>query len=95
MGVSSIAVRYFRHKQHNVQDLICPLRKVTEEDEIHFVLCCEAYLHLRVRYLHIRFYTLPNLSKLSVLLAPTDQSTIKNLVLFFFLMHSKLETILQ
>lgn len=50
MGVSNIAVHYF-HEQPIVQDLICPLCRSVEEDEVHFALCCEAYLHLRVRYI--------------------------------------------
>lgn len=50
MGVSNIAVHYF-HEQRIVQDLICPLCRSVEEDEVHFALCCEAYLHLRVRYI--------------------------------------------
>lgn len=51
---------------------MCPLCKVTYDDELPFVLCCEEYLH-RIQYLHRRFCTQPNLSKLSVLLASTEK----------------------
>lgn len=52
IGLSNITTYYFHYWHPCVQDLICPSCEAAEEDEIHFVLCCEADLHLRVRDIH-------------------------------------------
>ena len=31
---------YYRYKRHTDNDLICPLCRVAQETELHFVLCC-------------------------------------------------------
>ena len=39
-GISDIFVHYYRYKRHTNNDLICPLCRVAQETELHFVLCC-------------------------------------------------------
>ena len=37
LGISDIFVHYYRHKRHIDNDLICPLCRVAQETELHFV----------------------------------------------------------
>ena len=39
-SISDIAVHHCRYKRHTDKDLICPLCRVAQETELHFVLCC-------------------------------------------------------
>ena len=40
LGISDIVVHYYSYKRHTDKDLICPLCRVVQETELHFVLSC-------------------------------------------------------
>ena len=61
---------YYRYKRHTDNELICPLCRVAQETELHFVLCCPVLSALRVQFIPSKFYRFPSLFRLSLLLAP-------------------------
>ena len=71
LGISDIAVHYYRYKIHTDKDLICPLcRYVAQETELHFVLCCPVLRTFRAQFIPLKFYKVPRIFRLSLLLHP-------------------------
>ena len=65
-------------------DLICPLCRTAQETELHFVLCCPVPSALRVQFIPSKFYKFPNLFPLSLLLASTNENTVRNLSVYLY-----------
>ena len=65
-------------------DLICPLCRIAQETELHFVLCCPVPSSLRVQFISSKFYKFPNLFRLSLLLASTNENTVRNLSVYLY-----------
>ena len=58
-GVSNISTHFYRYRQHNERDLLCPMCKLDIENEVHFLLCCPFLNDLRVQYIPTKFYRTP------------------------------------
>ena len=77
LGISDI-------KRHTDNDLICPLCRVAQETELHFVLCCPVLSTLRVQFIPSKFYKFPRLFRLSLLLASTNENAVRNLSAYLY-----------
>ncbi len=84
LGISGIFVHYYRYKRHTDNDLICPLCRVAQETELHFVLCCPVLSALRVQFIPSKFYKFPSLFRLSLLLASTNENIVRNLSVYLY-----------
>ena len=82
IGISKLFVHYFRYRKHNESDLICPLCMTTKEDEVHFVLSCQALSFLRERFIPAKYYRQPCLFKLCLLLSCSKADVVTNLSIF-------------
>ena len=94
LGISDIAVHQYRYKRHDSADLLCPLCKIAEENEMHFVFICPALKHLREKFLPAKFCRFPNLFKLTLLLSSTNGKVIHNFGVFLY-RSFKLRSIVQ
>ena len=83
-GISSINAHYFRYRHHNQRDLMCPYCKTVEENEFHFLLCCPLYDSLRQQFLKEKYYRLPNLNKLRILLCSKNDKIIGDVCRFLY-----------
>ena len=79
MGISDIALHFYRYKKHTELDLICPLCKNANEDDLHFLLCCPVLNNLRERYIPLKFYRNPCQFRASLLLASENETIVKKL----------------
>ena len=81
LGVSDVNVHKFRYRAHSNNDLTCPLCNESIEDEVHFVLCCPAFDHIRQKYIPAKYTNQPNLFRLSLLLA-SSYPDVRNLAVY-------------
>ncbi len=84
LGISDIAVHHCRYKRHTDRELICPLCRVAQETELHFVLCCPVLRTLRAQFIPLKFYKFPSLFRLSLLLASTNENIVRNLSVYLY-----------
>ena len=85
LGISDIFVHYYRYKRHPDNDLICPLCRVAQEAELHFVLCCPVVRALKVQFILPKFYRFSSLFfLLSLLLASTNENIVRNLSVYLY-----------
>ena len=84
LGISEIAVHRNRYKAHSDADLVCPLCEKGIENEVHFVLCCPALYDLRKQYIPLKFYKMPNQFRLAMLLACTNEQTMRNVSIYLY-----------
>jgi hypothetical protein len=94
-GVSDIAVHHFRYRQHTPRNLICPVCKNGEENEIHFVFCCPLYEELRKTFIAPKFYRNPSSFHLSLLLSSRNSETVRNLCVYLYKAFKKREIVLS
>lgn len=66
----------------------------TLEDEFHFLLECELYKDLRIRYIKPFFRNRPNIPKMNELLSCEDPSVNRNLAAYTFKAMERRNTIL-
>jgi len=83
-GVSDIATHHYRYRFSLPDDLRCPLCKNATENELHFVLCCPFFNNLRHDLIPLKFHRNPNAFRLSLLLASTQENTVKNLCVYLY-----------
>ena len=83
-GISSINVHYFRYRQHNQRDLMCPYCKTVEENEFHFLMYCPLYNDLRHQYFKEKYYRLPNINKMRILLCSKNDKIIEDVCKFLY-----------
>ena len=80
LGVSQILTHRLRFvKNLDEADMLCPLCGEARESEIHFLLVCPAYHDLREEYLSRKYYRMPTLSRLSLLMASENKQVMLNL----------------
>jgi hypothetical protein len=84
LGISELAVHHYRYRVFNNVDLLCPLCKETEENEMHFVLCCPALIHIREKYIKAKYYRQPSLFKLKLLMSSASGEVVRSFSLFLF-----------
>ena len=82
LGISDISVHYYRYRQSCHRDLICPLCRESEEDEIHFVLSCPGLRDIREQYIPRKYYTFPCLFRLTSLMTSANDSVVRNLAIY-------------
>ena len=83
-GISDLMVHYYRYRQFNDNDLLCPLCKLSEDNEIHFVLCCPVLEGIREQFIRPKYYRQPSLFKLSLLMSSTVTEVVRNFSLFLY-----------
>ena len=85
-GVSDLVVHRHRYKSCNnaAANLICPLCKNDEENEVHFLLSCPFLEDLRKQFITPKFYESPNAFELCRLLSSDDIETVKNLCIYLY-----------
>ena len=79
LGISDIAVHYYRYKRHTDNDLFYPLCGEAQENEVHFILVCPMLSDLREQFIPAKFYKFPGLFRLSLLLASNNENVVRNL----------------
>ena len=84
LGISDIVVHHCWYKRHADKDLICPLCRVAQETELHFVLCCPVLRTLRAQFIPLKFYNFPSLLRLSLLLASINENIMRNLSVYLY-----------
>ena len=95
LGVSPLATHYFRYRTHVLTDLICPLCKESEEDEVHFVLQCPFFADIREQLIPAKYTNNPCSFRLCLLLATTNVNTARNLALFLYKAFKRRGTVLE
>ena len=94
-GISGINTHYFRYRNHQANDLTCPLCKEDTENEMHFVLCCPFYNHVRQEFIPEKYYRYPCAFRLTLLLATTHENTVRRLSIYLYKAFKIRETILS
>ena len=84
LGVSSLFVHYFRYRKFQDSDLICPLCKISKEDEVHFVLVCQALSHIREALIPLKYFEQPSFFSLCLLLTCRHMDVAKRLSLYLY-----------
>eukprot|EP00745_Piridium_sociabile_P006919 TRINITY_DN14433_c0_g1_i2.p1 TRINITY_DN14433_c0_g1~~TRINITY_DN14433_c0_g1_i2.p1 ORF type:complete len:494 (+),score=25.16 TRINITY_DN14433_c0_g1_i2:66-1484(+) len=84
LGISELAVHRYRYKKSNDSDFICPLCKESQENEVHFVLCCPALKNIRETFIKPKYYRQPSLFKLSLLMSSASNEVVRNFSLFLY-----------
>ena len=80
----NMGIHYYRYKRHTDKNLICPLCRVVQETELHFVLCCLVLRTLRAQFIPLKFDRFPRLFPLSLLLAATNENIVRNLSVYLY-----------
>ena len=83
-GISDLFLHYYRYRKHSVTDLVCPLCKSNEENEIHFVFCCPALDDLWHQLIPRKYCRRPSQSRLSLLMASTNETIIKQFAVYLY-----------
>eukprot|EP00745_Piridium_sociabile_P040693 TRINITY_DN7891_c0_g1_i1.p1 TRINITY_DN7891_c0_g1~~TRINITY_DN7891_c0_g1_i1.p1 ORF type:complete len:208 (+),score=5.68 TRINITY_DN7891_c0_g1_i1:260-883(+) len=83
-GVSDIKAHYFRYRIHTDLDLLCPMCKERNEDELHFVLMCPATQSIRERFVPEKYYRDPCLFRLVMLMSSANEIVTKRFSMFLY-----------
>ena len=83
-GISDLFVHHFRYRKCNEQNCVCPLCKDAKETEVHFVLCCPALSDLRNQLIPRKYYRNPSLFHLILLMASTNETTVKKFAVYLY-----------
>ena len=84
LGISEIKVHAFRYKHVCHAELLCPLCKQSEEDEVHFVLICPVLNDLRRKFIAKTYYAYPCMFRLCLLMSSNDARVVHDLALYLF-----------
>ena len=95
LGVSPLTTHYFRYRTHVPTDLICPLCKESEEDEVHFVLQCPFFADIREQFIPAKYTNNPCSFRLCLLLCTTNDNIVRNLILFLYKAFKRRSTALE
>ena len=91
LGISDIMVHHYRYKNPTENDLLCPLCKKSEENEVHFVLCCPALQDIRDQFIRPKYSRQPSLFKLTLLMSSPVTNVVSDLALFLYKAFKKRE----
>ena len=72
LGVSEIKTHQFRYREHRDSDLVCPLCSQSEENEVHFILCCPVLHNIRKSLIPQKYYREPCMFRLCILMSSTN-----------------------
>ena len=84
LGISDIAVHYYRYKRHTDNDLFCPLCREAQENELRFVLCCPMLSDLREQFIPAKFHKFPSSFRFRLLLASNNENIVGNLSVYVY-----------
>ena len=84
LGVSELAVDHYRYRNVTENDLICRLCKESQENEIHFVLCCPALINIREQFVKPKYYGQLSLFKLSLLMSSPCAEVVLKIALYLY-----------
>ena len=84
LGISDIAVHYYRYKRHTDNDLFCPLCREAQENELRFVLCCPMLSDLREQFIPAKFHKFPSSFRFRLLLASNNENIVRNLSVYLY-----------
>ena len=90
-GVSNINVHCLRYKTYNQRQLLCPYCTNTEENELHFILCCPLYENARKQFIREKYYRTPNMFRLRILMCSQNEKTIADLCKFLYVAFKRRE----
>jgi hypothetical protein len=83
-GVTDLAVHFYRYRNHTHRDLLCPLCKEAEENEVHFVLCCPFLNELRKEFIPLKYFRTPSVFRLAMLVSSKSEDVVKKLSIFLY-----------
>ena len=85
-GISEINSHAFRYKRAKYPEsvLLCPMCKESKEDDVHFVLNCPALVSLRKKLIPKKYYTMPCLFRLSLLMNSQHDNTVRNFAFYLY-----------
>ena len=83
-GVSDIEIHRKLYRYNYNLNVLCKLCGNSEENELHFVLCCPFYKSIREQLIAPKFWKSPNMFRLQILLSSRNENTIKNLCVFLY-----------
>ena len=81
-GISDLYIHSNTYKVNETQIFICLLCRQENEDEVHFMLRCPFLIDIREIYIAAKYWRQPSLFKLVLLLASTNEQTVKNTMLY-------------
>ena len=84
LGISDIMVHRLRYKVGTYNELLCPLCKQEEENEVHFVLRCVVLRDVRESFLKPKYYRQPSLFKLNLLMSSSVAEVVRNFALYLY-----------
>ena len=84
LGISDIAVHFYRYKRHTDNDLFCPLCGEAQKNELHFVLCCPVLSDLRAQFIAAEFYKFPSLFSISLPLTFSNEKFVRTLSVYLY-----------
>ena len=82
LGVSALFTHYYRYRNVGDNDLLCPLCKESEEDEMHFVLCCPALREIRDKFIASKYFQKPCMFKFIMLMSSEKRTDVQSLSRF-------------
>ena len=94
-GISNISSHHNRYLSNTNNDNICPLCKLTDENEIHFVLDCPALKNVRNQYIPLKFSRHPCLFKLILLMSATNENVVRTFAMYLRKAFDMRETFLS
>ena len=95
-GISDLYVHFFRYRETNPDVFyLCPMCRCEEENEIHFVLCCQALNDIRHDLIKPKFYRMPSAHKFKILMSSRNETVIQNLCIFLYKAFSMREIALS
>ena len=83
-GISNLAVHRYRFRYHSEEEIKCPLCRSSEDNEIHFLLCCPGLSKLRKELIPAKYHRNPNLFKMALLMSCKAQQTVQNLCIYLY-----------
>eukprot|EP00745_Piridium_sociabile_P037736 TRINITY_DN6881_c0_g1_i1.p1 TRINITY_DN6881_c0_g1~~TRINITY_DN6881_c0_g1_i1.p1 ORF type:complete len:302 (+),score=4.84 TRINITY_DN6881_c0_g1_i1:89-907(+) len=95
LGISNITVHRYRYANIRERDMLCPLCKKANEDEVHFLFSCPVYLDLRHEHIPRKFSENPCSFRAALLMANQNKAVMKNVCLYLYKAFKRRGTMLS
>ena len=82
--MSYIAVHCYRYERHTGNDLIGPLRRGAQENELHFVSSCPMLSDFRVQFIPAKCSKFHGGFRLSQLLVSNNENIVINVSIYLY-----------
>ena len=84
-GISDLLIHHYRYRnKDNAVVYLCPLCKLAEDNELHFVLCCPALFGIRKSLIAAKYYRSPCDFRLTLLMTCSNPNTVRNLCFYLY-----------